>query len=232
MRRLLLAAALLLNASLVSAADGGEAVPSFDVDLQNTAGLQRGLRTFANYCLSCHSAEYMRYTRAAKDLGLTEEQVVEALAFNGEGPYQTMTVALSRDDGERWFGVAPPDLSVIARARGADWLYAYLRGYYVDPERPFGVNNVVFDRTAMPHVLGHLQGPQQLRDGHLEPAGEGELSPEAYDALVGDLVNFLVYLGEPAKLVRYGLGLKVLLFLAILSALLYVTKRAYWRDVH
>lgn len=233
MRRYLLAAALLLGAPLAGAAGGGHAeLPAFKADLQNPAALQRGLQTFTNYCLSCHSAQYMRYTRLAKDLGLTEAQLTEQLIFNGQGVYQTMTVALDKSDGARWFGTAPPDLSVIARARGADWLHAYLMGFYVDPTRPFGVNNTVFDKTAMPHVLGHLQGPQVLKDGHLEPAGDGALSAAEYDALVSDLVSFMVYLGEPAKLVRYSLGLKVLLFLAVLSALAYLVKREYWKDVH
>jgi ubiquinol-cytochrome c reductase cytochrome c1 subunit len=234
MRRVLPILLLAVAAPLVHAAGGGghAALPSFEADLGNTAGLQRGLRTFANYCQGCHSAQYMRYTRIAKDLDLTEEQIAQNLVFNGAGVYQTMTVALRAEDGARWFGVAPPDLSVIARARGADWLYAYLKGFYVDPSRPWGVNNAVFDRTAMPHVLGHLQGPQVLEDGHLVPAGAGALSAQEYDALVGDLVSFLVYLGEPAKLVRYSLGFMVVLFLAVLSALLYFVKREYWKDVH
>lgn len=233
MRRFLLTALMVLAAPLATAAGGGaHDLPAFTPDLDNPAGLQRGLRTFTNYCMGCHSAKFMRYTRLARDLDLTEEQIAENLIFNDAGVFQTMTVALRKEDGARWFGVAPPDLSVIARARGADWLYAYLKGYYLDPSRPFGVNNTVFDKTAMPHVLGELQGPQRLEDGHLVPVAPGQLSAEEYDALVGDLVSFLVYLGEPAKLVRYDMGLWVLLFLAVLSGLLYVLKREYWKDVH
>lgn len=232
MKRLLVLLALILVAApVVQASESGE-LPAFRPDLTNSAGLQRGLRTFANYCVSCHGAKFMRYSRLAKDLDLTPEQVAQNLVFNGGDVSQTMTVAMQPKDGVRWFGVAPPDLSLVARARGADWLYGYLRGFYVDPSRPFGVNNAVFPSAAMPHVLGHLQGTQTLHDGHLKASGDGQLSAADYDALVGDLVSFMVYLGEPAKLVRYGLGLKVLLFLAVFTGLAYLLKREYWKHLH
>jgi ubiquinol-cytochrome c reductase cytochrome c1 subunit len=207
-------------------------VPSFEVDLSNRAALQRGARTFANYCVSCHSAEFMRYARLAQDLGLTPEQVQANMVFNGGDVNQVMKVAMRAKDAAAWFGQAPPDITLAARSRGADWLYAYLRSFYLDPSRPFGVNNTVFPNAAMPHVLAGLQGTQELHDGHLEQTAPGTLEPEEYDALVRDLVNFMVYMGEPAKLVRYGLGVKVLLFLLVFAGLAYMVKREYWRDVH
>ena len=207
-------------------------MPGFEVDLSNRAALQRGARTFVNYCVSCHSAEFMRYSRLAQDLGLTPKQVQANMVFNGGDANQVMKVAMRAKDGAGWFGQAPPDITLAARSRGADWLYAYLRSFYLDPSRPFGVNNTVFPNAAMPHVLAGLQGTQELHDGHLKQVTPGALKPEEYDALVRDLVNFMVYMGEPAKLVRYGLGVKVLLFLLVFAGLAYMVKREYWRDVH
>ncbi|MCG2601353.1 MAG: cytochrome c1 [Achromobacter sp.] len=225
-------ACLLAAAPVLGVAASGPAVPSFEVDLSNRAALQRGARTFVNYCVSCHSAEFMRYARLAQDLGLTPEQVQANMVFNGGDANQVMKVAMRAEDGAAWFGQAPPDITLAARSRGPDWLYAYLRSFYLDPSRPFGVNNTVFPNAAMPHVLAGLQGTQELRDGHLELTAPGTLEPEEYDALVRDLVNFMVYMGEPAKLVRYGLGIKVLLFLLVFAGLAYMVKREYWRDVH
>ncbi len=231
MKKMILACLLAAAPALVAAASG-PAVPSFEVDLNNRAGLQRGARTFVNYCVSCHSAEFMRYARLAQDLGLTPEQVQANMVFNGGDANQVMRVAMRPKDGAAWFGQAPPDITLSARSRGADWLYAYMRSFYLDPSRPFGVNNTVFPNAAMPHVLASLQGTQELVDGHLTLTAPGALEPEEYDALVRDLVNFMVYMGEPAKLVRYGLGVKVLLFLLVFAGLAYLVKREYWRDVH
>lgn len=231
MRKLLLAC-LLAVAPALGVASESAALPAFKVDLANRAGLQRGARTFVNYCVSCHSAEFMRYSRVAQDLGLTAEQVQANMVFNGGDVNQVMRVALGKKDGARWFGQAPPDLTLAARSRGPDWLYGYLRSFYLDPSRPFGVNNTVFPNAAMPHVLVDLQGAQELHDGHLKQVSEGTLKPAEYDAMVRDLVNFMVYMGEPAKLVRYGLGIKVLLFLMVFAGLAYMVKREYWRDIH
>jgi ubiquinol-cytochrome c reductase cytochrome c1 subunit len=231
MRKLILACLLAATPLLGVAADGA-ALPGFKTDLSNRAALQRGARTFVNYCVSCHSAEFMRYSRVAQDLGLTPEQVQANMVFNGGDVNQVMHVALGKKDGAKWFGQAPPDLTLAARSRGADWLYGYLRSFYLDPTRPSGVNNVVFPNAAMPHVLAGLQGTQALQDGNLKPVAEGTLKPAEYDALVRDLVNFMVYMGEPAKLVRYSLGVKVLLFLLVFSGLAYMVKHEYWRDVH
>lgn len=231
MRKLILACLLAATPLLGVAADGA-ALPGFKADLSNRAALQRGARTFVNYCVSCHSAEFMRYSRVAQDLGLTPEQVQAHMVFNGGDVNQVMHVALAKEDGARWFGQAPPDLTLAARSRGAAWLYSYLRSFYLDPARPFGVNNTVFPNAAMPHVLAGLQGTQVLHDAHLTQVAEGTLKPAEYDALVRDLVNFMVYMGEPAKLVRYSLGVKVLLFLLVFAGLAYMVKHEYWRDIH
>ncbi len=230
--RKLIQACLLVALPAMGWASGGAELPPFKADLSNRAALQRGAQTFINYCVSCHSAEFMLYTRMAQDLGLTPEQVLANMVFNGGDINQTMRVAMTKEDGAAWFGKAPPDLSLAARSRSPEWLYGYLRSFYLDPARPFGVNNTVFPDVAMPHVLVDLQGTQTLQEGHLKPGSPGNLNPGEYDAMIRDLVNFMVYLGEPAKLVRYGLGVKVMLFLLVFAGLAYMVKREYWRDVH
>lgn len=205
------------------------------VDLTDKASLQRGARTFVNYCLSCHSAAFMRYNRMAKDLGLTDKQVINNLMFASDKVGDTMTVAMRPGDAEKWFGVAPPDLSVIARVRGSDWLYTYLRSFYLDNKRPVGTNNVVFRDVAMPHVLWQLQGYHTRapgEDGKLFPATGGKLSEYQYDVVVHDLVNFLTYMSEPSKLQRLALGKWVLLYLIVFFLIAYPLKRIYWKDVH
>jgi ubiquinol-cytochrome c reductase cytochrome c1 subunit len=206
--------------------------------------LQRGAKTFVNYCLSCHSAEYMRYNRL-RDIGLTENQISDNLIFTGQKVGELMTVAMKTKEAKQWFGVAPPDLSVIARSRGADWLYTYLRKFYRDESTATGWNNLVFDKAAMPHVLYQLQGMQSLvtntvDDGHggkhevkeLKLDKPGTLSKTEYDAYVTDLVNFLVYLGEPAATKRVQIGIIVMLFLFGMLALTYALKHEYWKDIH
>ncbi|QKT02890.1 cytochrome c1 [Ectothiorhodospiraceae bacterium 2226] len=230
------------------AAAAGPAVPldRANVNLEDTASLQRGARLFVNYCLSCHSANYMRYNRMGEDLALTESQVTENLMFTTERIGDTMSVAMPRAEAAEWFGKAPPDLSVIARARGADWLYTFLRTFYVDEDRPFGVNNAAFPDVGMPHVLWELEGLKapvyrtetdangdeaQVLEGY-QMARRGSLTPAEYDVAVNDLVNFMVYMGEPMALDRQRLGLWVLLFLAIFTVLAYALKKEYWKDVH
>ena len=206
--------------------------------------LQRGAKTFVNYCLSCHSAEYMRYNRL-RDIGLTENQISDNLIFTGQKVGELMTVAMRPKEAKQWFGVAPPDLSVIARSRGADWLYTYLRKFYRDDSTATGWNNLVFDKAAMPHVLYQLQGEQLLvtntvDDGHggkhevkeLKLDKPGTLSKTEYEAYVADLVNFLVYLGEPAATKRVQIGIIVMLFLFGMLALTYALKHEYWKDIH
>ncbi|HEU4853978.1 MAG TPA: cytochrome c1 [Nitrosospira sp.] len=211
---------------------------------RDMTSLQRGAKTFVNYCLSCHSADFMRYNRL-RDLGLTESQISENLIFTGQKVGELMTVAMPKKEAKQWFGVAPPDLSVIARSRGPDWLYTYLRKFYRDDSTATGWNNLVFDKAAMPHVLYELQGEQILDvksedDGHggtheikeLKLAKPGSLSRTEYDAYVADLVNFLVYLGEPAANKRVQIGIIVMLFLLLMLVLTYALKKEYWKDVH
>lgn len=230
------------------AAGGGHAGPNkkANVDLSSKTALQRGAKVFVNYCVSCHSASYMRYNRMAKDLGLSEETVETNLMFTTDKIGNGMEVAMDPADSEAWFGVTPPDLSVIARSRGADWLYNFLLSYYVDESKPTGVNNLVFADTAMPHVLINLQGLQRVNhniemgeDGKehevfagFETIVPGTLSENEYEQTVRDLVSFLVYLGEPAKLVRYKVGFWVLVFLSVLWVSAYLMKKEYWKDVH
>jgi ubiquinol-cytochrome c reductase cytochrome c1 subunit len=203
------------------------------IDVSNHESLQRGARTFVNYCLNCHSANYMRYNRLL-EIGLTEKQIKENLLFAGEKVGDTMKVAMNKKDAAKWLGAAPPDLSVEVRARGADWVYTYMRGFYRDASRPTGWNNTVFDKVGMPHILYELQGEQELNhETHeLKLAKPGRLSVEEYDMLVGDLTNFMAFMAEPAKQQRNHLGWIVLLFLSVLLVLTYKLKKAYWKDIH
>ncbi len=212
-----------------------------NLDVHNKASLQRGARLFHNYCLSCHSAQYMRYRRMAEDLGLPEDVVVESLMFTTDNIHETMQVAMPAEDAEQWFGQAPPDLSLIARSNGPRWVYTFLHGYYQDDERPVGMNNLVVSNTSMPHVLVELQGIQraiydevngETRFAGFELVQEGSMSPREYDRAVTDLVNYLTYISEPARLQRESIGLWVLIFLALFTMLAYMLKQEYWKDVH
>jgi ubiquinol-cytochrome c reductase cytochrome c1 subunit len=200
--------------------------------------LQNGAKIFVNYCLNCHSASYFRYNRLT-DIGLTEQQVKDNLLFASDKVGETMTIAMRRADAKQWFGAAPPDLTVIARARasefgsGADWLYTYLRGFYRDDARPTGWNNTVFANVGMPHVLWELQGEQTMgADHNLALTKPGKLKPQEFDAMVGDLVAFLTHMGEPMATFRKELGVIVLIFLAVLFVFSYALKREYWKDIH
>ncbi len=217
-----------------------------NVDLSNTKSLQRGARIFVNYCLGCHSAAYMRYNRIAEDLELPENVLKENLMFGTDKPGSTMTIAMSKEDGEQYFGVAPPDLSVIARSRGADWLYTYFMTFYRDPARPLGVNNLAFKDVGMPHVLWQLQGWQEaVYEEQVDDTGktvqkivglaletQGEQTPAEYEQTVSDLVNFMVYLGEPIQLKRKTIGGWVLAYLFLFLLITYLLKREFWRDLH
>ncbi|NQY25657.1 MAG: cytochrome c1 [Piscirickettsiaceae bacterium] len=216
------------------AASGGVHLDPVELDLSDKASLQRGAKTFVNYCLSCHSASFMRYNRMAKDIGLTDEQVKTNLMFASEKIGDTMTIAMRTEDAKKWFGVVPPDLSVISRARGADWLNTYLRSFYLDDSKPMGTNNTVFKDVGMPHVLWEQQGYLSHDDetGHLAHDSEGELSNHDYNTMVSDLVNFLAYIGEPSKIQRLALGKWVLLYLFILFLVVYPMKKAFWKDIH
>ena len=237
---------LCLSLATAALASEGPELEHANINLSDKASLQRGARTFVNYCMSCHSAQYSRFNRVAKDLDIPDELMVKNMMFTTKKIGDTMTVAMRPEDAEKWFGVAPPDLSVIARARGADWLYTYLTSFYLDPKRPTGVNNLVFKDTAMPDILWELQGLQrpvmktekdadgkeiEVIDG-FEIARHGLESEEEYRQTARDLVNFLVYVGEPARLVRTGIGVWVILFLLGLLAVVYPLKKEYWKDVH
>jgi len=222
------------------ASEAGPRLDKAPVNLADQDSLQRGARMFVNYCLNCHSAGSMRYSRM-QDLGLTEDQIKDNLLFAAEKPGETMKVGMTKTDAKVWFGATPPDLSVIARSRSADWLYTYLRGFYRDETRPTGWNNTVFDKVGMPHVMWSLQGemaPVFKKEGEhevierLELVKPGSVTLAEYDAMVGDLVNYLVWMGEPAQLQRKQLGLIVLAFLAVFFVVAYYLKKEYWKDIH
>jgi len=202
------------------------------------AALQNGAKIFVNYCLNCHSASYMRYNRL-KDIGLSDAQVKDNLLFAAEKVGEPMKIAMQRAEAKVWFGKAPPDLTIIARARasesgsGADWLYTYLRGFYRDETRPTGWNNVAFENVGMPHVFWELQGDQVMGADHtLKLIKPGKLKPQEFDAVVGDLVAYLKYMGEPIAEFRKQLGVIVLIFLAVTFVFAYALKREYWKDIH
>jgi ubiquinol-cytochrome c reductase cytochrome c1 subunit len=248
----------LMLVPVAAMAAGGGHLPLYnaDVDLNNKASLQHGAKLYVNYCMGCHSLSAMRYNRMGKDLGLTDEQMVQNLMFvsdfskspKGETPKigTLMKIAMPKEDSANWFGTKIPDLSVVARSRGADWLYTYLKTFYVDDSRPMGVNNARFPNVGMPHVLWELEGlkkpiyeTHKSAEGHTvktiadyEYVQEGSMTPAEYDSAVRDLVNFLVYVGEPAKLVRYNIGVWVILFLVVLFFFSYALKKDFWRDVH
>ena len=238
MKKLILSLILAAVTPATLAAEATEPLDSVYINLGDKASLQRGAQLFVNYCLSCHSASYMRYNRMADDLGISEKSLRANMLFAADKPGDLMKVAMAEDDAKSWFGTAPPDLSVITRVRKPDWVYSYLRRFYVDPESPHGWNNTLFPNVAMPHVLYELQGVQRFtgHDAHGEPQFEtvkpGAMEPEEYDKAMADLTNFLVYMGEPAKLQRYSIGALVMLFLAVLSVLVYFLKKEYWRDIH
>ncbi|CAM5212779.1 cytochrome c [Alishewanella longhuensis] len=245
MMKKLLSAVALLASSLAMAAGPTIPLDKAPIDLRDKASLQNGAKLYQNYCLGCHQMQYQRYSRTFKDLGIPEDLGMEHLMFTGEKVGDHITNSMPADYAENAFGVLPPDLTNVARVRGANWLYTYLRTFYVDESRPFGVNNKVFPTVGMPHVLQELQGvpyrahETRLVDGQptevyvgIRTDGSGELSTEEYDRAVADLVNYLVYTGEPTKLESHALGTKVLIFIFIFFVLAYFLKKEYWKDVH
>ena len=252
-----LAIAAFLNAGLpdAQAAEAGIRLDRAPVDrFSDIQALQRGATLFVNYCLNCHSAQSMRYNRL-KDIGISDEQIKNNLLFTGEKVGELMTTSMSTKDAKEWFGAAPPDLSVIARARasgagsGADWLYTYLRTFYRDPSRESGWNNLAFANVGMPHVLYDLQGEQvakfvKEKDPHdptrmvqkfdgFEIVKPGKLSKLEFDSAIGDLVGYLVWMAEPAATQRKQLGIAVLIFLCLfLFPCAWMLNRSYWKDIH
>lgn len=241
-------AALAATGVVYAAGGGGAALESPRIDPGSKKSLQRGAKMYVNYCLGCHSADYQRYSRMARDIGLSEEDVAEQMIFttdeSGEPtkPGSLMVSNMSTDYGRAAFGVVPPNLALTARSRGVDWIYTYLKSFYLDPERGgLGVNNTVYPGAAMPHVLWELQGWQKLvhteDDGHggggdkLELVTAGSQSPDEYNQTIADITNFLAYMADPIKQTRHKMGVFVLLFLFVLLAIAYFLKKEYWRDV-
>lgn len=202
-------------------------------DLTDKESLKNGFKTYINYCLGCHQLQYQRYNRTFKDLGIEEADGVENYMFTGEKAGDHITNTMPAKEAAKWFGTAPPDLTLEARLRSPDWIYTYLRSFYMDDKRPFGVNNKVFKDVGMPHVLQDLQGVSSIDEhGNVTPAMGGSLTTEEYDIVVRDLTNFLEYVGEPSKLEREAMGYKVLIFLFIFFIISYFLKKEYWKDVH
>ncbi|WP_028864358.1 cytochrome c1 [Psychromonas aquimarina] len=244
MKKLMIALVALLP-TLVSAAGGNVHLDKAEYDLTDKTSLQNGAKLFMNYCFACHSTGYQRYQRVAADLDIPAELMKENLIFTDSKIGDLMNNSMDKKDAGKWFGNPPLDLTLEARLRGPDWIYTYLRSFYKDESRPFGVNNTVFKDVGMPHVLEELQGiPTAVFETKVvngvehktivgfESNENGEMSSDEYDAAVLDLVNFLVYAGEPNKLERQNLGIWVLAFLVILFVLSYLLKKEYWRDIH
>jgi ubiquinol-cytochrome c reductase cytochrome c1 subunit len=225
------------------AAEEGAALPRAGTDLTDHASLQRGAALFMNYCSGCHSLKYLRYSRMAEDLGLTEEQVQANLNFTGVKVGEQIHVAMNEDEGKQFFGKMPPDLSVIARVRGPDWIYNYLKSFYLDESRPLGWNNTVYPNASMPNPLWQLQGLQHAQLGKADAGGDrpveklllaqpGTQTAAQFDQTARDITTFLEYAGEPAAIQRQSMGVWVILFLAFFTFLAWLLKKEYWRDVH
>ncbi|OOY36193.1 cytochrome c1 [Solemya velum gill symbiont] len=246
MKKLILALALL--APLTAFAAGGGAIHPNDpanIDTGNEAALQRGANYFVSYCLNCHSMQYERWQRM-EEFGVPEDLLKSNLMHAGAKKGDLLKVAMAPGDAANWFGAPPPDLTLEARLRGSDWIYNYMRAFYVDESRPFGVNNTVFDNVGMPHVLWEQQGMQKAvyteeDDGHggthkvfagFEKVSEGSMTDVEYDAMIRDLVTFMTYMAEPTKAKSHRTGIMVLLFLALLLVFSYMLKKEYWKDVH
>lgn len=244
MKKIIFVLSLLLPMS-VMAAGGNVHLDKAEYDLTDKASLQTGAQLFMNYCLGCHQTQYQRYQRTFEDLGIPIELGQENLQFTGEKPGEHIKSAMPSESGAKWFGAPPPDLTLVARVRGADWIYTYLRSFYADESTKFGVNNLVFPDVGMPHALEELQGvprktsEKMLIDGEMvdryvgiKADGSGELSAAEYDKAVLDLVNYLVYIGEPSRLQSESIGRWVMVFLLVLLVLVLLLKKDYWRDVH
>ncbi|HEX6734204.1 MAG TPA: cytochrome c1 [Azonexus sp.] len=233
--------ALLCAPVLAFASGASVQLDKWPGSVKDQAALQHGAKLFVNYCLNCHGASFMRYKNLL-DLGLTEQQVKDNLMFTSDKIGGLMQVAARHDEQKLWFGATPPDLTIVARARGhagnagagADWLYTYLRSFYRDPNRPTGWNNVAFENVGMPNPLWQLQGQQVLNhESHkLELAVPGQMPQAEFDKAVSDLVSFMVWMGEPQQEYRRTLGWFVLAFLGLLFVVAYALKKEFWKDIH
>lgn len=237
---ILVAALAFAPAAFASSEGGGAAWQQWHAgnELGDRASLQRGARNFMNYCLGCHSLKYVRYQRIGKDLGISDDAMTANLVPPGDKVTDYVITAMPEAYANDWFGKAPPDLSLITRSKGSDYVYRFLKTFYADPATSTGVNNLALATTAMPHVLSDLQGEQRAvfgKDGafeKFEAGAPGRLTPGEYDAFVRDTVNFLEYAGEPAKLSRSTIGVWVVLFLLMFTVLAWLLKQEYWKDVH
>lgn len=234
---------MLVAAEGFAAGGGGDLEPA-GIEPGNIASLQRGARNYMNYCSGCHSAQYVRYNTIGEHLQLTEEQLVDNLMFNAEKTFETIQAAMPPDQSARWFGKVPPDMSLIARSKGADYIYNFLRGFYVDPDSPTGVDNKFLAGTSMPHVLWELQGFQEAvmsehteggvttqKIDHLEPLTSGSMSTEEFDEFVRDTVNFLAYIAEPIRGERRVIGTWVMIYLIVFLIIAVMLKKQIWKDV-
>ncbi|WP_418358139.1 cytochrome c1 [Shewanella basaltis] len=232
MKKLLIALVTLLPSLAMAASGHNVHLESANVDLHDKASLERGLGLFQQYCSGCHSTQYQRYERVANDIGISTDDMRSKYILNDAKIGDLMENAIPTADAAKWFGAAPPDLTLVARVRGEDWVYSYLKGFYADETRPFGVNNTVFPLVGMPHVLQDLQGiAVKQEDGTFVTTG-GKLTAEEYDQAVRDITGFLVYSAEPVQLERKALGMWVLGFLFIFFIIAYLLKKEYWKDVH
>jgi ubiquinol-cytochrome c reductase cytochrome c1 subunit len=241
-RKILMGVLLLVVSAVAQAAGKYEDLDQAGSNVFDRASLQRGAALFANYCMGCHSAQFVRYQRLVEDLELTEEEALEFLAFGQQQLSDYMVTAMREEDAEQWFGTTVPDLSLTARSRGADWIYTFLRSFYLTDE---GWNNKVLEHPSMPHVLWELQGIQRAitetrttADGvtetvlvGLELDQPGRMSVAEYDDTIRDLVAFMEYIAEPAILKRHRVGLWVLVFLSLFTFLSYLLYQEYWKDV-
>lgn len=227
------------------AAGSGVALEKSKIDPGNVNSLQRGARNFMNYCSGCHSAKYVRYKTIGQDLELSEIQLIDNLMFNAEKTFETINVSMRADDASRWFGVVPPDMSLIARSKGSDYVYNFLKGFYVEADSPTGVNNLFLAGTSMPHVLWQMQGFQKAvfsehddGDGNFttifdgfEPISSGSMDADDYDEFVRDTSNFLAYIAEPIRSDRRKLGVWVIMYLIFFLIIASMLKKQIWKDV-
>ncbi|CAM3554325.1 cytochrome c1 [Parendozoicomonas haliclonae] len=244
-------AVLALSVPMGAFAAGGSGYPldKMEPNPADKASLQRGAQVFMNYCFACHETSYQRYERVADDLGIPHDLMKANLMPAGGNIGDLMKNGMEPAESKAWFGTTPLDLTMVARVRNPDWLYTYLRTFYMDPKRPWGVNNKVFPDVGMPHVLLELQGAQidtcngqvaerdtltgeKLCGLEPDPSIKGSMTPEQFDQAMYDLVNFLAYSADPVKMERERLGIYVLIFLAIFFVPAYLLKREYWKDVH
>jgi len=233
----------------MAASGHGPVLEHAKIDLTDKASLQRGAQLYMNYCLGCHQLQYQRYERTFNDIGVPLDLGQKYLMPEGSKVGELITNSMDADDGAKWFGATPPDLSLVTRLKGAgtkgqDWVYTYLKSFYIDPSRPFGVNNEVFPDVGMPHALMELQGvpvkatERRLIDGEYKDvyvglkAEGGEMNAAEYDTAARDLTTFLAYIGEPSRLDSEALGKKVLWFLLLLLVMIFALKKEFWRDIH